>query len=305
MMTTNEVRIETSTFCNHSCLFCPYSTLFVRKKQIMSLELFKFLLNKIKKQEPNITELTISGFGEPFMDSTIIEKIRYAHKLGYFIHILTNGTLLNKNQLDFLLSLSSLDIRISLHALDPLVWKTITRGCDHYNLLYCINYIISNKTDRTKLTITVDVVDDNKKDIVNIINKYSKTVDLLEIWKPHNWVNTFSYRNGKPVRSTCGRPLNGPLQIQVDGTVNMCGFDFNGQLLLGDLKTQSINEIFNSNIYLELKDSHLNNTLNSSNYICKHCDQRKLQKGIVIYNSKFSENDRIGRISTTMKKVIL
>ncbi len=305
MLNTKEVRIETSTFCNHKCVFCPHSTHFKRRKETMNLGLFQFLLDKIKDQAPNVTDVTVSGFGEAFMDPTIIDKIKYAHSLNYNVHILTNGTYLSKSKIDYLLNLPLADLRISLHSLDPETWSLITRGSrkKHKELLKNIDYIISKKTKRTRFIITVDVIDANMDEVDHIVEKYSDIVDLLEVWKPHNWVNTFSYRNGNPVRTSCGRPINSPLQVQVDGTVNMCCFDFNGELLLGDLKTQNVDDIFNSKDYLELSKAHADGTLDCSKYICKDCDQRKKQDGVVIYNSKFSEKDRLFRTSTTLTRV--
>jgi radical SAM protein with 4Fe4S-binding SPASM domain len=305
MLNTNEVRIETSTVCNHRCLFCPHATKFKRKKEIMSFKMFRFLLDKIKDQAPNITDVTISGFGEAFTDPTIIKKIRYAHQLGYNVHMLTNGSFLKKDEIDILLNLPLVDFRISLHSLNSDTWSFITGGNpkNHQALLDHIDYIIANRSDKTKIIITVDVIDANMDEVGHIIDRYSDTVDLLEIWKPHNWVNTYNYRNGQTIKTSCGRPLNSPLQVQVDGTVNMCCFDFNGELLLGDLKHQSIEDIFNSKEYLELKKAHLDGTLDCSDYICKDCDQRKTQEGIVIYNNSFNGNDRIGRTSTTLTKV--
>ena len=305
MLNTNEIRIETSTYCNHRCVFCPHATKFERKKETMNLGMFMFLLRKIKDQAPNITNVTISGFGEAFTDPTIIDKMEYAKKLDYKVHMLTNGTFLDKITIDFLLNLPLTSFRISLHSLDSDTWSLITGGNrnKHKQLLKNIDYIISKKKNGTKFIITVDVIDANMDEVDHIVEKYSDTVDLLEIWKPHNWVDTFSYRNGKPVKTSCGRPINSPLQVQVDGTVNMCCFDFNGELLLGDLKTQSVDEIFNSKEYLDLKQAHADGTLDCSKYICKDCDQRKEQKGVIIYNSRFSESDRLFRTSTTLTKV--
>jgi len=48
---TNEARIETSTACNAACVFCPWPTDdFTRKKEIMSLEDYKFYIDKLKDE---------------------------------------------------------------------------------------------------------------------------------------------------------------------------------------------------------------------------------------------------------------
>lgn len=99
-----------------------------------------------------------------------------------------------------------------------------------------IEYIKNNKSNSTQLIISAEAVENNKNGINELINKYKDEVDLVEVWYPHNWINWKEYRFGEKVKKTCNRPFNGPIQIQVDGTINMCCFDFNGELLLGDFK---------------------------------------------------------------------
>lgn len=305
MLNTKEVRIETCTYCNYSCIFCPQNTkLFTRRKTIMSFEMYKFILDKINKEAPQINETTISGFGESFLDKTLLQKIKYSREKGYKVHVVTNGSFLSDGIIDELIELSVSDIRISLHSMKYKNYEKITNANKglHSKVMRAIEYITS-KERKTKIILTFEKININEDEIPSIINYYNDRVDLLEIWTPHNWVNVFSYRNGPIVRSTCYRPWNSPIQIQVDGTINMCCFDFNGQLLLGDFKIQTLEEIFNSEFYLDLKKCHENGTLENSNFVCKDCDQRKDQSMAIIYNSKFSPEDRLNRTSTNYTKV--
>jgi len=92
---------------------------------------------------------------------------------------------------------------------------------------------------------------------------------------------------GQKVR-TCGRPLNTPLQVQVNGTVNMCCFDFNGQLELGDLKTESLKEIFSSPVFKKIVKHHTTGDFRKSGLICEDCDQRNADKSdVLVYDSKY------------------
>ena len=70
---TNEARIETSTACNAGCVFCPWPTDdFTRKKRIMPLSEYKFYVDKLKEEMGDtINEITISGFGEAFVDNSL------------------------------------------------------------------------------------------------------------------------------------------------------------------------------------------------------------------------------------------
>lgn len=304
MIDTNEVRFEISTACNHSCKFCPHSDLFIRKKQIMSFKLFKSLLDKVSNEYSSITDCTVSGFGEAFADPGAIQKIEYAREQNYNIHILTNGTLLTKSEAKQLLDWEIADIRISLHTVDKNLYPEITGGTeeDFDHVTDLIEFILENKKS-TRLVITADIIKENQSDVSNIIDRYSKVVDLLEIWKPHNWVDGRSYRQGKIAKKTCGRPFKSPIQIQVDGTINMCCFDYNGQLLLGDLKTQPLWQIFSSEAYLNIRKHHEGGTIAQSNLICKKCDQLYNTQNVVIYNSKFTEKERLNRTSTNYRAV--
>ncbi|MCF8019817.1 MAG: radical SAM protein [Vallitaleaceae bacterium] len=303
MLNTNEVRIETCTKCNYSCIFCPHSTKFKRKKEIMTLKKFCFIVDKIKKELSNITDLTISGFGEAFLDNTIIDKIRYAKELGFKIHILSNGSYLFYLVVDQLNEIGVEDIRISLHSIYNEAYKKLTKASkqQHKNVLQNIEYIIE-KTD-INLILTFEIIPGiNDDQIEKIKEKYSDCA-TIEMWKPHNWVDVYKFRKGYATKSTCGRPWNSPYQIQVDGTVNMCCFDYNGELLLGNFLTQSMENIFNSADFLKLRKHHENGILNDSEYICKDCDQRKNQSDIIIYNNKFDVKNRLNRTSTTYAKI--
>jgi organic radical activating enzyme len=302
MLDTNEVRIETSTICNQKCVFCPYTKYFTRKKEIMTDETFIFLVDKVKDEAPQITELTISGMGEIFLDPNILNKIDYGNKKGFNVHVITNGTGITKDHIDFIIDKVT-DITFSLHSLNPENWSKIT-GCPpelYERVIHNIDYVLQYKK-HPRVRITCDVIDINEGEVQEIINTYNDRVYNLEIWNPHNWVDTFDYRDTTlRHKYSCGRPERSPIQIQVDGTINMCCFDYNGKLLLGDFKKNTLEEIFNSKYFIELKNGHANEFL--ENYICYKCDQRLRQKDVLIYSKLYKPEERIGTTSTTFSSV--
>lgn len=301
MTTSNEARIEISTICNYRCVFCPHSTL-KRKKEIMSLSLFKEVVNKLPE---NITTITLSGMGESFMDKGIFDKIKILKDRGYIVNILTNGSAISIFSVNKLVKLKVDNLRISIHASDFNKYREITGATEkQYNnietliqLLYCFN-------TNMKVIVTTDMIEEDTEEVKKIRDKFESYVDLLEIWKVHNWSNKFDYRKGERTKQTCGRPFNGPLQIQVDGTVNMCCFDYDGELVIGDLKSQSLNEIFDSPMYKRIVEFHNGNS-DEDNLLCKNCDQLyKPDESIIIYNSKFNPKERLRKTSTTYEDMI-
>jgi len=161
---------------------------------------------------------------------------------------------------------------------------------------------ILSRDSNTRIIATSDIIKETEDQIELLKEELISITDLLEIWKVHNWSNAFEFRSKERQKLSCGRPFRGPLQVQVDGTVNMCGFDYNGELLLGDLKSQSINDIFNSEEYKRIVDFH--SDINSwDDLLCNGCDQLRNDLGSVIYNSKFKPEDRVGRLSTNYQRL--
>lgn len=301
-MSTTEVRIENCTFCNYQCIICPNAVEFTRKKEIMSDELFSLLLEKVYREAPYITTCTISGFGEPFLDKGIVKKIMFARHLGYKVHIVTNGSLLYESLIDDLLNMEVNTIRYSFHTMSPITYMNFTHSTvENYRTVYNnIMYAVKHK-GKTRIVVTAQTFT-NHIVIEDLRREFENVVDLLEVWKPHNWINTYTHNEGKLVKRTCGRPFNGPIQIQVDGTINMCCFDYNGLLLLGDLRKQGLKEIFRSNEYKEITKAHEKDA-RKSKIICSTCDQLMDNRKNLMYSSKFAADDRVGRTSTIYNKL--
>lgn len=307
MTNTKEARIEVSTVCNHKCSFCPLNNDgFCRKRTTMDNSLFIKLIDKLEQEAPYIKDLTVSGMGEPTLDKNYIEKIKIAKNRGYNTYLLSNGSNFNEDDIDYIISNNILDsIRFSLHSLNKDHYREITGSDDLEQVIHNIELFIEKKTfynNDIKIIISADIIEEYTEDAAELISTYEDRVDLLEIWRPHNWVNWGNYRNGIKKKTTCGRPFNGPLQIQVDGTINMCCFDYNGELLLGDFTKQSLDEIFNSDMYKNIVEFHNGN--HNDKLICNNCDQLfEKDPNIMIYNSKFNKEERINKTSTNYGKL--
>lgn len=313
-MTDNkEARIEISTICNYKCNFCPLNNnSFSRQHTTMSMYLFNKIIEKLRNEANQLTDVTLSGMGEPTVDPDLLDKIEVLNNSGYRVRLLTNGSLLNEKIIrKFYEEKHRLEsIRFSFHSIDRDVYKKLTGATNfHYDLVVDnIENAIENRkrSEKPKIIITSDLPTEHETCVDELVNYFRDRVDLIEVWKPHNWVDWKNYRKHSDKKlKTCGRPFYGPLQIQVDGTVNMCCFDFNGDLIIGDLKTQTIDEIFKSESYKRIKEAHKDqNLMDMTDLICKNCDQRNPKdSSVVIYNSKYDSIDRVHRLSTTYEKV--
>lgn len=305
----NDMRFEVSTKCNYKCSICVHDTL-TRKKEIMSLDLFKMLFDKIVNETDQYDTLAFPGMGEPLLDSTLSEKIVYAkeRKPDLAVMILTNGSMLSVDKFLEFEALGVNSVRVSLYGSTPESYMKVHGITDpdiFYNVQANLEQIAKVKS-KTQLLLTYNVVDGSNDDVVkDWIKQWEGKADLLEIWRPHNWGDAKDFRSVQgEMLATCSRPFSGPLQVQVDGTVNMCCFDYDGKLTLGDLKTQSLKEIFSSPIFEKLVMCHKAGDFKGSGFICECCDQRNADKSdVMVYNSKFDVKERVKMTSTTYSKL--
>lgn len=306
--TSDEVRIEIATKCNYNCIICARDKL-TRAKEIMPTERFRHYLEKIMSVKGKYSTLTFSGFGEPLLDRNFLEKAEIAEKQGLNLLLLTNASLLTVPIFKRINELGFLSIRISFYGINQQSYgrmHNLNGGVDFERLKATLTEIC-RMGRKTRIIFTYNVVEGvNDADLRGWIDYWEPIADLLEVWKPHNWVTGREYRGVKKEKlKTCGRPFGGPLQVQADGTVNMCCFDFDGKLLIGDLNKQTLAEIFASGAYNRIKERHMSGDFSGSGLICENCDQRNVDKSdVMVYNSKFDINERVRMVSTNYQKLL-
>ena len=305
---TREIRIETSTVCNYNCTVCPRDS-FVRNKEIMPQHLFEDIIGKCRKELPEINTITISGFGEFSADKCWRNKIIYAEQFFDKINILSNMSLLSRTDLDFL-SEHIQSMRISLYGVDETSYATVHRPPK--NITYAevrdkIKYLCTQEI-RPLVLLNYLLLPENRDSYKQWISEWQNYADSLEVWKPHNWIEGRSYRSECTHRKdTCGRPFKGPVQVQVDGTINVCCFDYNGELEIGDLKLQSFYEVFNSSRMKEIQQFHKKGLADRIPQ-CRVCDQRdcdECKQENLVYSSNFTSSDRINKTSTEYENLNL
>jgi len=283
-----------------------------RKRTVMSYRLFKDLIDKIFKETNQYNVVSFAGIGEPLFDFYLEDKIKYIKRKYPHVHIpmVTNGSLLSITRFRSLQE-AGLDIlRVSFHGGNRKSYMNLHQVDDFYRTSRTIEIILDHKFNiKTKIALTFAMVKGiNDKSIEAWKNKWIRPdIWLSEIWTAHNWTTAFKFRKEQDIKkSTCGRVFKAPLQIQVDGTVNMCCFDYDGKLLLGDLKYQSLKEIFSDKAFEYIAKYHTTGNFENSDLICEHCDQRNENKSeSLIFSSRFkNKEDRITKSSTAYKPII-
>ena len=247
-MRFSKIYLEISNLCNLSCAFCPGTK---RQKKALNEEEFSALLPKIR---PYTDFLYFHLMGEPLLHPNLEQFLALAGDVGFKIILTTNGTLLPKQQ-EILLNAPALHkVNISLHAFEA---NDLAVPFEDY-LSGCFTF---GKAAEGKILIAYRLwnqggQDEKNNDILAAMSKFFPKPWVqerrgtrigeriyLEYGDKFDWPDLKAADGGEGV--FC-HGLRDQLGILCDGTVVPCCLDHEGDIALGNLFTQSMEEILES-----------------------------------------------------------
>jgi MoaA/NifB/PqqE/SkfB family radical SAM enzyme len=296
-----EARIEVTNACNAHCVICPREKM-KRPKVRMTNRRFKACVDQVKSMGAE----TISpfGYGEPLLDKGIFNKIEYCTELGLDTFITTNAQLLGVDESHNLLKAGLSQIRFSVHGLNNKDYQSVHRGLDYDIVIRNIsNFIAINAIKYGKACqVDVTVIPMHNEPLSIIRNRWEHYADLLEVWKPHNWSGGRDYRSFTQVRKkTCGRPFRGPVQINSDGTVMVCCFDYNAEMTVGNIFTTHLVDILTGDKMNAIRQAH--RTGEHFGLPCNTCDQLNVTDENPLLYSSADPKRQTGRTAGTKFKL--
>lgn len=270
------VQIGNTNFCNNNCVFCPHDKM-KREKGIMNLKLFKKIVKDLKQYEKNLKGIILNEFGEPLIDPKFNNKMEYLKsQMKTPITFNTNAILLDKKIAKSFIENQIDEVRISIYTTEREEYKKLF-GTDNFEKI---------KTNLKNLMKMKKQAHSQKpKVIMGFINPPEGKITFKE-WKRY-WqgyadefvkASTLNYGRGldyNKVRNckklSCLRPQN-RFVILWNGDVCICCFDYEGEVIFGNLKNQNIKEIIGTKKYQHYLGMHKKNKINKLP-LCKDCDE--------------------------------
>ena len=288
----SEVRYEVTDHCNASCIMCPRDEHeHGRAHGIMDQGKYEKSIDEVVKL--GAKQIVLTGFGEPMLDKNLELKIAYAKKNNLLTYIITNGSVLTSKRAKNIL-LSGLDeMRVSFYGMGKDTYNKVMQGLDFERtrdgLLKFIELRNSLKV-KTKIQISYLTLPENEKDEQKFKEFWEPLVDAIEIWRPHNFGDGRDYRDREDQEKlqdkvTCGRPSTGALQIQWDGEVIPCCYDYNNKIILGNAFEQPVLKILNEKKYRLLRYAHNKGLFGLFPY-CDQCDQLLPHADALVYTNR-------------------
>ena len=176
-----------SLHCNHKCIMCWQRTL-TKKERLIQLRRVKtksLRLNEYKKmfeQLPTTTShINIAGGGEPLLYPKIWKLCELVKKYNCYGVLITNGSLLNANNIKKLFKIKWDVIRISLHAAERKTYAQIHGKDDFQKVIQAVKMIkkVKNKKSVNFMRLSLHYVIQRLN--YNQILKFSKLAEELDV----------------------------------------------------------------------------------------------------------------------------
>jgi sulfatase maturation enzyme AslB (radical SAM superfamily) len=264
------VQIESTNLCNAKCVFCPRDEMH-RRQGVMDFELYRKVVDECAAL--GITHVRVHNYGEPFLDKTLVEKVRYAKSKGIAeVGMISNGSLITEELARGMIDAGLDAINISVDASGKEVFEATRLHLKYDDVIQNVRTLarLRNESGRTHPKLILSFVrQNNSAEEANFIKEWSQVADKIHITDLHNWAGTLNAKSD--VKFPCYR-LWLTFTVLWDGRVSMCCADFDGRHVFGDLKSQTIAEVWNSPLYTAARRQHLES---GGPEICRSCDLPK------------------------------
>jgi MoaA/NifB/PqqE/SkfB family radical SAM enzyme len=249
------VQIESTNLCNAKCVFCPRDEMH-RRQGVMDMELFQKVVDECAAL--GITHVRVHNYGEPFLDRQLVDKVRYAKERGIAeVGMISNGSLITEALARGMIEAGLDAINISVDASGKESFERTRVHLEYDTVIGNIRTLARLRHEmgrkRPKLILSF-VRQGNTADEQAFIGEWRTIADKIHVTDLHNWAGTLNAKSD--VNFPCYR-IWLTFTVLWDGRVSLCCADFDGRHILGDVRTSTISEIWNSPAYLAVRRQQL------------------------------------------------
>lgn len=283
--------IDPASVCNFGCKFCPTSNDELIKETgrwqgVMNFPLYQKIIDDLKEFDQPLKVLRLYKEGEPFLNKRLADMIRYAKDSGrvQYIDTTTNGFLLTPERVKPILDAGLDRINISVNGMSSqqfMEFAGVKVDFDKY--VDNIRALYEMKGDcEICVKISGDFIsDEDKSRFFETFGDYSDRIfieNLAPCWPEFDVENRLGMVITKgiydqPVGNVNTCPyIFYSTTVNSDGSVSMCFLDWAHKLIIGDLREQSLKEIWTGDVLYQHRMAHLRGK-RKDNSVCGSCGQ--------------------------------
>jgi radical SAM protein with 4Fe4S-binding SPASM domain len=279
------VLIETTNMCPLNCITCPRRFM-KRKIGTMDFELFKKIIDELSSKK--IDSITFHLFGEPLTRPELLFRmLDYAHEKmpQSLLTFSENGVLLNEENSRKILESPLGEMTLSLDGATKETYEKIRVNSNFEKVMKNVeNFLIMKKKMNSKLRVILQIIKMNETagEIDLFKKKWSPLLDKQDRILVKDFttfggmvedrsVKSLKRKIKRKIRNSmpCTALWSG-INIQWNGDVVMCCMDCEGEVVVGNCKENTVDEIMNGKKMQALRKMNLNLELKKLP-LCRGC----------------------------------
>ncbi|MDR2439555.1 MAG: radical SAM protein [Planctomycetaceae bacterium] len=282
--------IDPCNRCNFRCKFCPTGNHQLIKSTgrfqgILDFDLFKKIIDDLKEFDEPIRVLRLYKEGEPLLNKNFSHMVKYAKQSGLVkkIDTTTNGSLLNPELNRKIIDAGLGQINISVNGVntDQIYYYTGVR-IDFDKYVANIRDLYENRgnCEISIKAIKENLTDEEQKQFFDIFGDISNRI-VLENLSPA-WPQ-FQFHEDIKMEFCCGNYGQEIIPRQIcpyifyimvintSGKVSTCVGDWPNRLIMGNIKTQSVKDVWLGRVLNDLRINHLKGHRSDCTF-CRDCE---------------------------------
>lgn len=269
------VYIDPTNKCNFRCEFCPTSDKALlrqvgRPAATMSMELFRKVVDDLKRFPSKLKLASIYKDGEPLMNPAFPEMVRYLKEadVAERIWTKTNGSALEPELNQRLIDAGLDMICISVEAVSAEGYQKIAKARIDYERFRANVQDLFERRGNCEIYIKIADSGLSKEEIDKFYRDFEPMSTKIAIEKLMGWsfsdIKDFTLGtkpdtyDGLPLiqKKVCAYPFY-VMAVNADGSVSLCGNDWAHGTVVGNVKQQSLQEIWHGEALFEFRKTML------------------------------------------------
>lgn len=246
-----DIVIEVISYCNLKCIMCPQPAL-KRQRGEMPMEVYRKIVDEVARENPS-SNLWLALMGESLLvGHKLADMISYAKREGIQnIHLNTNARFLDSEMTEKLIGAGVDEIIVGLDAFKKETYDRIRINGDFDETIKNCERLLKIKKEmhleKPVVIMQFICMEENEHEEEQFKNYWLDKGSVVKIRPKLGWGAGVEAKNLNLPESERNFPcpwLNRTVSIHWSGRLAQCDGDFEGAYSPGDIRTQSIKEIW-------------------------------------------------------------
>jgi len=287
------VQIQTQSFCNGRCLFCPNDDHRGSLSQgKMDWGIVKKIADEVSGWD-SLKQVRLMLQNEPLLDGDFFKVVRYFKSINKNkkVDTVTNGTQIDESVVEQIIDSGLDEVVISINAIRKETYEMLHPGFSYEKIMNAIDLISKSRPERLSVKLSFVYTRQNKDELPEFIefarskrlgwrtnyllNISNNILSYNQLSIPyHSWYSIKMRLLYRYLYQTCPLPFT-RMCIVFNGDVILCCQDWQRKTVAGNVASTSLQQIWNSSLMNGLREN-LSRKIYGDIESCRECTNARL-----------------------------